>query len=57
MGDSDEEAPPEVHHYNHIHEVPWDIQKCDSFPLLQVIANKLTSTQLLATTTQDLLQI
>jgi hypothetical protein len=23
----DEEAPPEVHHYNDIHEVPWDIQK------------------------------
>ena len=22
-----EEAPPEVHHYNGIHEVPWDIQK------------------------------
>ncbi|KAJ5832914.1 RNA cap guanine-N2 methyltransferase [Penicillium riverlandense] len=22
----DEEAPPEVHHYNDIHEVPWDIQ-------------------------------
>lgn len=23
-----EEAPPEVHHYNRLHEVPWDIQKC-----------------------------
>lgn len=22
-----EEAPPEVHHYNDIGEVPWDIQK------------------------------
>ncbi|PLB39580.1 RNA methyltransferase [Aspergillus candidus] len=26
MGDSDGEAPSEVHHYNHISEVPWDIQ-------------------------------
>jgi hypothetical protein len=24
---STDEAPPEVHHYNHIGEVPWDIQK------------------------------
>lgn len=26
MKDS-EEAPPEVHHYQELHEVPWDIQK------------------------------
>lgn len=25
-----EQAPPEVHHYNHIGEVPWDIQKYDA---------------------------
>jgi hypothetical protein len=24
---STDEAPPEVHHYDHISEVPWDIQK------------------------------
>lgn len=24
---STDEAPPEVHHYNYIGEVPWDIQK------------------------------
>lgn len=26
MADS-EEAPPEVHHYENLEEVPWDIQK------------------------------
>ncbi|KAF7593943.1 hypothetical protein BBP40_010450 [Aspergillus hancockii] len=25
-GHTTDEAPPEVHHYNHIGEVPWDIQ-------------------------------
>lgn len=29
MADSDE-APPEVHHYESLQEVPWDIQKYDS---------------------------
>lgn len=24
---ADEDAPPEVHHYSSLHEVPWDIQK------------------------------
>lgn len=24
---ADEVAPPEVHHYENIQEVPWDIQK------------------------------
>jgi len=23
----EEEAPPEVHHYSSLQEVPWDIQK------------------------------
>lgn len=42
MGDSDGEAPTEVHHYNHISEVPWDIQKCDPRSLLPPSPAKLT---------------
>jgi len=31
MTDDTEEVPPEVHHYNHRGEVPWDIQKYAAF--------------------------
>lgn len=31
MLEDTEEAPPEVHHYSDIGEVPWDIQKYVSF--------------------------
>lgn len=41
MTDDREEIPPEVHHYNHIGEVPWDIQK---YVLLPTYVEGITDT-------------
>lgn len=38
MADTDE-APPEVHHYESLQEVPWDIQKYDSRKLQLIKAD------------------
>lgn len=45
-----EQAPPEVHHYSHVAEVPWDIQK---YAPSTVLARTIFSNRLLATGDRD----
>ena len=50
-----EQAPPEVHHYSHVGEVPWDIQKFVRTLPMEVQTNP--PMQLLVATIQVTLEV